>query len=113
MKTPPRSLCRGSFSAPASIRIAVLTGLLAVSGALLAADPAPKKKEGARAPKAEPVKKSETLEKSVVTGSLIPQKVKPGRTPATATPVVVISAEDIARSGESTVIGVIRKQVGR
>jgi len=53
-------------------------------------------------------------EKAIITGSLIPQKVKPDRIPATSSPVVIISRKDIERSGAATVTESLRRQgVGR
>ena len=54
--------------------------------------------------------KSASEEKVLITGSLIPQKVKRGRIPATASPVVIIDQKDIERSGATTVAQALRKQ---
>jgi len=55
-------------------------------------------------------KKSDSGDKTVITGSLIPQKVKPNRIPVTTSQVIIIGQKDIERSGGATVAEVLRRQ---
>ena len=55
----------------------------------------------------------EAEEKVVITGSLIPQKVKPNRIPLTTSPVIIIGRQDIDRTGASTVTDLLKRQIGR
>jgi|ERR1051325_9015820 outer membrane cobalamin receptor len=49
--------------------------------------------------------------KVMVTGSNIPQKAdRVGRTPTTASPVVILDRRDIERTGRPTAIGVLSRQ---
>ena len=83
-------------------------GLCLPAGSTLGGDEAGAKKAPKKAAAVKPEKKAE--EKVVITGSLIPQKVKRGRIPATASPVVIIDQKDIERSGATTVAQALRKQ---
>ena len=83
-------------------------GLCLLAGTVLDGDETGAKKAPKKATAVKPEKKAE--EKVVITGSLIPQKVKRGRVPATASPVVIIDQKDIERSGATTVAQALRKQ---
>jgi hypothetical protein len=63
--------------------------------------------------KAKTQQKAASDEKTAITGSYIPRKVEKGRIPTTASPVVVITQDDIRRSGRVTVAGVLSQRVGR
>ena len=86
----------------------MLLGLGLIAGCLLAGDETGAQKEPTKKTAAKVEKQAE--EKTVVTGSLIPQKIKAGRIPATTSPVVIISRQDIERSGATTVAQALRKQ---
>ena len=109
MKTPggifSRCFCSISFNCAA----ALLAGLCLTAGTVLGGDEPGVKKETKK--EARPVVKQEKKaeEMAVITGSLIPQKAKRGRILVTSSPVVVISRQDIERSGASTVIGVLKQ----
>ncbi|PYK59665.1 MAG: hypothetical protein DME21_12680 [Verrucomicrobia bacterium] len=83
-------------------------GLCLLPSSVLGGDETGAKKAPKKAAAVKPEKKAE--EKVVITGSLIPQKVKRGRIPATASPVVIIDQKDIERSGATTVAQALRKQ---
>ena len=52
--------------------------------------------------------------KEIITGSLIPQKVdRKGGIADTASPLSVISSEEIRRTGATTVPGVLNRRIGR
>jgi len=109
MKTPTQISTRAPGSG-----IAVLIPMLAMAlwlsaGTVLGGDGGEPKKETKKEAKKEQVK-SESGEKTLITGSLIPQKVKPNRIPVTTSPVTIISRADIERSGGSTVAEVLRRQ---
>ncbi|SRR6266536_1067668 len=112
MKTPHRSThCRFRSAANyLSCLALLLAGLCLTIGSLSAGDPGAVKKETTKAVKPEQKKKSAPAETTVITGSLIPQKVTPTRIPITSSPVVIISRADIERSGETSLAGVLRKQ---
>ena len=78
-------------------------------GTVLGAGGEPKK-EVKKEVKSDQKKKSESAEKSVITGSLIPQKIKPNRIPVTTSQVIIIGQKDIERSGGATVAEVLRRQ---
>jgi len=78
-------------------------------GVMLGADEG----SAAKDPKVKLKKKTDSGAKTVITGSLIPQKVKPDRIPATTSPVIIIGQKDIERSGASTVTEVLRRNIGR
>ena len=79
-------------------------------GTVLAGDKGETKKETKKEVKLDQKKKAESEEKTVITGSLIPQKVKPNRIPVTTSPVIIIGRQDIERSGAATVLEVLKKQ---
>jgi len=110
MKTPNCISNRRFRSFAVSLRFlaSVLIGLGLIAGSVLAGDETGAKK----GPKKETAVKAENKaeERTVITGSLIPQKVKGGRIPATTSPVVIISRQDIERSGATTVAPALRKQ---
>ena len=113
MNTPHRSSSRGCrfLNNPLLPFVPLLAGLFLLSGALRAADAASPKSDANKEVKA--AKKSDSVEKTVITGSLIPQRVKASRIPVTASPVTIISQKDIERSGEATLAGVLRKNIPR
>src|ERR1043165_6820896 len=80
---------------------ALMTGLCLTVGTVLGAGE-PGKKEAKKEAKFQPKTKSASEEKVLITGSLIPQKVKPNRIPLTASPVIIIGRQDIDRTGAST-----------
>jgi len=88
----------------------LVVGLCLTVGTVRAGDKGETKKETKKEVKLDQKKKSESGEKSVITGSLIPQKVKPNRIPVTTSPVIIIGQKDIERSGGATVAEVLRRQ---
>src|ERR1051325_380625 len=112
MKTP-RSISSRRFLCTAKALgylTSLLAGLCLAVGTLSAADPGAVKKETKKEIKSEQKDKAAPEKVTVITGSLIPQKMKPSRIPITSSPVVIISRADIERSGEATLAGVLRKQ---
>jgi len=89
---------------------ALMTGLCLTVGTLLAGDKGDTKKETKKEVKLDQKKKSESEEKTLITGSLIPQRTKVNRIPVTSSPVIVIGQNDIERSGASTVAEVLKRQ---
>src|SRR2546422_144636 len=112
METPNHILSRRfrSGASPLCFMASVLAGLCLVVGTGLAGGEGEAKQGSKKEVKFEPKKKSETDRKTVVTGSLIPQKVKLNRIPVTSSPVIIIGRQDIERSGGSTVAEVLRRQ---
>jgi|SRR5438128_1821961 len=92
------------FTAP------VLAGLSLIVGTALAGGEGAAKKQPKKEVSLDQKKKTESEGKTVITGSLIPQKVKPNRIPVTSSPVIIIGQNDIQRSGASTVAEVLRRQ---
>jgi len=82
------------------------TAVLLPFGVMLGADEGP----AAKAPKVKLNKKSEPDAKTVITGSLIPQKIKPDRIQVTTSPVIIIGQKEIERTGASTVTELLKKQ---
>ena|SRR6266545_7871918 len=110
MKTPNRiSGRRTTANSPGFLALS-LAALCLTVGTMPAGDQM--KKETKKEIKLEQ-KKNGGSETTVITGSLIPQKVKPNRIPVTSSPVIIISRQDIERSGEATLAGVLRKQISR
>jgi len=70
----------------------------------------PGKKETKKESKSQQKSKSASEEKVLITGSLIPLKVKPNRIPVTSSTVIIIGREEIERSGASTVAELLRRQ---
>ena len=108
MKTSTQISTRGPGSG-----IAVLIPMLAMAlwlsaGTVLGGDGGEPKKETKKEAKKEQVK-SESGEKTLITGSLIPQKVKPNRIPVTTSPVIIISQKEIERSGATTVTEALKR----
>lgn len=99
---------------PARISIVVLVALsLGLVAAIQArADDKPDAPRKGKAKVKSPAKADDTQD-VVVTGSLIPQKVKLDRIPVTTFPVTIISYSDIRQSGKATLPGVLRQQLGR
>ena len=89
---------------------ALMAALCVISGTGLGADAAGPKKETKKEVKRSQTK-SESEEKVLITGSLIPQKGQLNRIPVTTSPVLIIDQKDIQRSGGTTVAEVLRKQV--
>ena len=110
MKTPNHISLRRSLSISGSLGFigCLVTALCLPFGAMLAADDGPAAKNPPTNTKLK--KKSESEAKTVITGSLIPQKVKPDRIPVTTSPVIVISRTDIERSGATTLSEVLKRQ---
>ena len=79
------------------------------AGTALGGDGGGPKKETKKEAKKEQVK-SESGERTLITGSLIPQKVKPNRIPVTTSPVIIIGQKEIERSGGATLADVLRRQ---
>jgi hypothetical protein len=87
----------------------LMAGLCLTVGTVLGAGE-PAKQEAKQKVKLQQKSKSASEEKVLITGSLIPQKVKPNRIPVTASSVIIIGQKDIERSGASTVAEVLRRQ---
>ena len=110
MKTPnciPGLRFRSS-AFPLLLTASMPTGLCLSFGPVLAGDKGETNKQTTKEVGATQKKKSE--DKTVITGSLIPQKVKPNRIPVTTSPVIIISRSEIERSGGSTLAEVLRRQ---
>jgi outer membrane cobalamin receptor len=71
------------------------------------------KKDTKKEVKAPQKSKPAAEEKVLITGSLIPQKVKANRIPVTTSPVIIIGQRDIDHTGASTVTDLLRRQIGR
>ena len=115
MKTPNRissRRCLANANLPRFLAFLVAALCLTV-GTVFAADKAENKKETKKEVKLNQKKKSESEEKTVITGSLIPQKARTNRMPVTGSPVIVIDQKDIERSGSVTLAGVLKKQMPR
>ena len=91
---------------------ALMTGVCLTVGTVLGSGE-PVKKEAKKEVKLQQKSKSASEEKVLITGSLIPQKVKPNRIPLTTSPVIIIGRQDIDRTGASTVTDLLRRQIGR
>jgi len=91
----------------------LVVGLCLTVGTVIAGDKVETKKETKKEVKLDQKKKSESEEKTLITGSLIPQKAKPTRIPMTSSPVIVIDRAEIERSGQATLAGVLKKQTPR
>ena len=111
MKTPISTHRRLSIPGSLGFIACLVTALCLPFGGMLAADDGPAAKDPTT--KAKLKKKTESEARTVITGSLIPEKIKPNRIPATASPVTIIGQKDIERSGAATLQGVIKKQIGR
>jgi outer membrane cobalamin receptor len=85
----------------------LVVGLCLAVGTVLEAGVS--QKEVKKEAKPDQKNKSDSGEKTVITGSLIPQQVKPDRIPVTASPVIIIGRQDIERSGAVTVLAVLKK----
>jgi len=112
MKTPNRIFSSRCLTHANRLRILafLVVGLCLTVGTVLAGDKGDTKKETKKEVKLDQNKKSGSEEKTVITGSLIPQKVKPNRIPVTTSPVIIIGRQDIERSGAATVLEVLKKQ---
>src|SRR6266446_4206082 len=88
----------------------LMMGVCLTVGTVLAGDKGETKKETKKEVKVDQKKKSEPEEKTLLTGSLIPQKAKPNRIPVTSSPMIVIDRAEIERSGQATLAGVLKKQ---
>ena|SRR2546427_6306296 len=91
----------------------LVVGVCLTVGTVLAGDKGETKKETKKEVKVDQKKKSESEEKTLMTGSLIPQKAKPNRIPVTSSPMIVIDRAEIERSGQATLAGVLKKQTPR
>src|SRR5438128_2170952 len=76
----------------------LMTGLCLTVGTVLGAGEQAKK-EAKKEVKLQQKSKSSSEEKVLITGSLIPQKIKPNRIPVTTSPVIIIGQQDIDRTG--------------
>src|SRR5213594_2323585 len=112
MRTPNRiSSCRRLTNANLLRFLAsLMAGLSLTVGPVVAGDKGETKKETKKEIKLDQKKKSDSEEKTVITGSRIPQKTKVYRIPVTASPVIIIGQNDIERSGASTVTEVLKRQ---
>ena len=88
----------------------LVVSLCLTVGTVLAGDKGETKKETKKEAKLDQKKKSESEEKTLITGSLIPQKLKLNRIPVTTSPVIIIGQKDIERSGVATVAEVLKRQ---
>jgi|SRR5437773_9204221 len=115
MKTPNRISSRRCLTNANLLRFLafLVVSLCLTVGPVLAGDKGETKKETKKEAKLEQKKKSESEEKTLITGSLIPQKAKPTRIPVTTLPVIVIDRAEIERSGQATLAGVLKKQTPR
>src|SRR5438477_6891412 len=89
---------------------ALMAALCVISGTVLGADAAGPKKETKKEVKRSQTK-SESEEKVLITGSLIPQKGQLNRIPVTTSPVLIIDQKDIQRSGAATLTEALKKQI--
>jgi outer membrane cobalamin receptor len=111
MKTPNRISSRCLSGANRLRFMAFLVaGLCLTVGTVLAGDKGETKKETKKEVKVAQKKKVEPEEKTLITGSLIPQHAKLNRIPVTTSPVIIIGRQDIERSGAVTVLEVLKKQ---
>jgi len=101
-------------SRAARCSIVVLAALLLVLGGALIQVRADDKAEAPKKQKPAPKQstKSDDTQEVMITGSLIPQKVKRDRIPVTTFPVTIINYSDIRQSGRATLPGVLRQQLG-
>ena len=115
MKTPNRISSRRCLTNANLLRFLafLVVSLCLTVGTVLAGDKGETKKETKKEAKLDQKRKSESEEKTLITGSLIPQKAKPNRIPVTSSPVIVIDRNDIERSGAVTLAGVLKKQIPR
>ena len=113
MKTPNRISSRRCLTNANLLRFLafLVVGLCLTVGTVLGGEQA--KKEAKKEVNLQPKVKSAPEEKVLITGSLIPQKVKPNRIPVTTSPVIIIGQQDIDRTGASTVTDLLRRQIGR
>ena len=112
MKTPNRISFRRCLTNSNLLRFLgfLVVGLCLTVGTVLGAGEQAKK-EAKKEVKEK--SKSASEEKVLITGSLIPQKVKPNRIPLTTSPVIIIGRQDIDRTGASTVTDLLKRQIGR
>ena len=87
-----------------------MAGICLTVGTVLGAAESGKKETKKESKSQQKSDKSASEEKVLITGSLIPQKVKPNRIPVTASTVIIIGQKEIERSGASTVAEVLRRQ---
>ena len=87
----------------------LMMGLCLTAGTVLGAGEAVKK-EAKQEVKVQQKSKPASEEKVLITGSLIPQKVKANRIPVTSSTVIIIGHQEIERSGAATVAEVLRRQ---
>src|SRR6266496_2950957 len=86
----------------------LMAGLCLTVGTVLGAGEQAKK-ETKKEVKVDGKQKVEPEEKTLITGSLIPQQAKPNRIPITTSAVIIIGRQDIERSGAVTVLEVLKK----
>src|SRR5258708_29580185 len=104
MKTPNRISSRRCLTNADLLRFLafLVVGLCLTVGTVLAGDKGETKKETKKEVKLDQKKKSESEQRILITGSLIPQNVKPSRISVTSSPVIIISQKDIQHSRAST-----------
>ncbi len=115
MKAPAQILNRRCPLVKSSslLLLALLTVLTVTTTRARAEDKPEAVKENAKVAPAKKTRKSDRSKEVVITGSLIPQDVRRSRIPVTTFPVLIISKDDIQRSGRATLPGVLRQQLGR
>lgn len=113
MKTPNRISSRHLRNERSSLCFiaSLVAGLCLTVATGLGSDGAEAKTEVKKQVKEDQKKKADSGEKAVITGSLIPERVKRSRFPTTSSPVAIISQTDIERSGRATLAGVLKKQI--
>ncbi len=111
MKTPNRISSRRCLTNANLLRFLafLVVSLCLTVGPVLAGDKGETKKETKKEAKLEQKKKSESEEKTLITGSLIPHNIKPSRISVTSSPVIIISQKDIEHSGASTLVEVLKR----
>src|SRR5262245_38313388 len=111
MKTPMRNSTRHGRSGSRRLffMAALMAGICLPFGTMLKAGEQ-SKKQAKKEVKLQEKSKAASDEKVLITGSLIPQRVKADRIPVTGSSVIIIGQKDIERSGASTVAEVLRRQ---
>jgi hypothetical protein len=109
MKTLPRPERRIRFGLLAAMAMGLCLAIPTVSAADKSATKTPRAKQAKV--KVEKPKKLKT-QKVFITGSYLPQEIKPGRKPTTAVPVDIITSDQIRRMGATSVPFVLSRQTG-
>jgi outer membrane cobalamin receptor len=108
MKTLPLPKCCRRFGLLAALAMGLC---LAMPTAAAAADRSVTKTPQAKKAKVKP-EKPKKAEKIVITGSRLPQEVKPGKKHVMAVPVDIITSDQIRRMGATSVPFVLSRQTG-